>query len=151
ASEVYYILHKRIDTLSHTCDDSFLQMLRITYIGAQNAITDLKREVGHKNSVLPVSWNYCQIGVAFRNDASHVLENHLSRFLVFPLERRNDHSPNGCWFGESAAIVGSIEGAMLSASSCRSASSQSSTSWPSPCPLAINNSYARRATSSLVI
>src|SRR5215813_1659599 len=84
----------------------------------------------------PVSWNYRQIGFSLRNHASHVLENHLSRFLVFPLERRNDHSPNGCWFGESAAIVGSIEGAMLSASSCRSASSQSSTSWPSPCPLA---------------
>src|SRR5262249_6342969 len=53
---VYYILHKRIDTLSvrcHTCNDSFLQMLRITYIGAQNAITDLKREVRHKDSVLP--------------------------------------------------------------------------------------------------
>src|SRR5262249_39042768 len=31
----------------------------------------------------PVSWNYRQIGFALRNNASHVLENHILCFLVF--------------------------------------------------------------------
>src|SRR5262249_29574023 len=55
-SVINHVLGKRIDALSitdHTCHDSFSQILRMTYIGAQYTITQLKHEIGHKHTTLP--------------------------------------------------------------------------------------------------
>src|SRR5262249_16379903 len=55
-SVIDHVLDKRVDALSvtdHTCHDSFSQIVRMTYVGAQYAITHLKQEIRHECTTLP--------------------------------------------------------------------------------------------------